>query len=565
MAFAIRGEWGVNRADREIAERLGADGLSRALDDLLDQAQLVRLANACALRYPGMRPQSQSRERLLGDLVGKCLQDDAARRTILRALRKASGREWKAWVALSPDERAKRLADPSFPGGNGRLGVHLFVLASGPAEDAADAVLGSLLERAVPVRTAAPSDGPSAVDASDLARETARQKKKSAELQKKVAHLEGQITRSRDLEKALKRDLLQRKGELAESRMLAERLSRELQETKDALASAAASPSPSAAAEALEPITAAVRKLATEQRRLAHRIDRLADASQAATSDGEPLAAVQRSVDELHREIASLRRERKKDFADHGRRIEEIRAETRALRSAAEAALPSPKATARRKGEPERVSVFIDVQNMYYAARQLKGKLDFDALLQAAVRERRLIQASAYVVETKEIDQSGFIAMLQQRAIEVRRKTLKIRSDGSMKGDWDMEMALDILDAAPRVDVVVLVSGDGDFTSLVNRVKRIGPRVEVIGFPRNTAKSLLEAADRFQPLDRKFMIRTEDDASGSTRRSRAGPDTDAGDVESAEEDRPAAARRGDEAGDESEPHAPRARAPSTVD
>ncbi len=148
------------------------------------------------------------------------------------------------------------------------------------------------------------------------------------------------------------------------------------------------------------------------------------------------------------------------------------------------------------------------MQNVYYAARQLKGKLDFDALLQAVVRGRRLIQAKAYVVESQEIDQSGFIAMLQQRAIEVRRKTLKIRSDGSMKGDWDMEMALDILDAAPKLDVVVLVSGDGDFTSLVNRVKAMGPRVEVVAFPRNTAKSLLEAADEFQPLDRKFMIRT---------------------------------------------------------
>ena len=78
-----------------------------------------------------------------------------------------------------------------------------------------------------------------------------------------------------------------------------------------------------------------------------------------------------------------------------------------------------------------------------------------------------------------------------------------------MKGDWDMEMALDILDMAPKLDVVVLVSGDGDFTSLVRRVKSMGPRVEVVAFPRNTAKSLLEAADRFHPLDRRAMIRIE--------------------------------------------------------
>jgi len=143
---------------------------------------------------------------------------------------------------------------------------------------------------------------------------------------------------------------------------------------------------------------------------------------------------------------------------------------------------------------------------MYYGARQLKGKLDFDALLQAAVRDRRRIQATAYVVESKEIDQSGFIALLQQRGIEVRRKTVQVRADGSKKGDWDMELALEMLEAAPDLDVVVLVSGDGDFTSLVQRIRKMGPRVEVLGFPRNTAKSLVSAADHFEPLDNKFMI-----------------------------------------------------------
>jgi uncharacterized LabA/DUF88 family protein len=178
--------------------------------------------------------------------------------------------------------------------------------------------------------------------------------------------------------------------------------------------------------------------------------------------------------------------------------------------------LPGARRRPRGKGEPERVGLFIDVQNMYYGARQLKGKLDFDALQQAAVRDRRLIQAVAYVVESKEIDQSGFIKLLEQRAIEVRRKTLQVRADGSMKGDWDMELALDILDAAANLDVVVLVSGDGDFTSLVKRVKSMGPRVEVIGFPRTTAKSLVGAADHYQPLDRKFMIYRRRTTTGSS-------------------------------------------------
>jgi len=205
-------------------------------------------------------------------------------------------------------------------------------------------------------------------------------------------------------------------------------------------------------------------------------------------------------LETLRRELAALKRERKADAQQLAGLVETVRGQVQ------EVVTPVRARRSRSKGEPERVGVFIDVQNMYYGARQLKGKLDFDALQQAAVGDRRLIQAVAYVVESKEIDQSGFIKLLEQRAIEVRRKTLQVRADGSMKGDWDMELALDILDAAPKLDVVVLVSGDGDFTSLVKRVKAMGPRVEVIGFPRTTAKSLVGAADAFQPLDRRFMI-----------------------------------------------------------
>jgi uncharacterized LabA/DUF88 family protein len=220
----------------------------------------------------------------------------------------------------------------------------------------------------------------------------------------------------------------------------------------------------------------------------------------AGTPSAKSIEALMEALKTVQKESAALRREHKRDKEDLIKRLDEF----------AEAVKKSPAKKERKprvKETDKRVGVFIDVQNVYYGARRLKGKLDFDALMESAVVGRRLIQCTAYVVESKEIDQSGFIARLQQKAIEVRRKSLRVRADGSTKGDWDMELALDILDTAASLDVVVLVSGDGDFTSLVKRVKRIGPRVEVIAFPRNTAKSLLEAADRFQPLDRKFMIR----------------------------------------------------------
>jgi len=501
----------MSRPEREIFERLGARGLVRVLDDLFDQGHLVRLANACGLRYPGMRTQSQKRDRILADLTERSGREESARKAILRALRKETAEASRAWAARAPKDREHELADEAALETDRKLGLRIFLLASDASDAAGEEALSRLLAREEARRASTPvAEAPTARDPEQIARDAVRLRKKAAELQKKIGYLEGQIGKGRETEKALKRGLIQRKGELAEARMLNEQLRREVLEARGAAtdssaAQSAPSPSEAAAAE----IVASVRKLAAEQRRLNHRLEKISEAPPPIASvAADALAPALSSLDELHKEIAGLRRERKKDLQEQGARLDELTTEVRSYRTAAQAAIPAPKTPARRKGDPERVGVFVDVQNMYYAARQLKGKLDFDALLQAAVRDRRLIRATAYVVETKEIDQSGFIALLEQRAIEVRRKTLKIRADGSMKGDWDMEMALDILDAAPRLDVVVLVTGDGDFTSLVSRVKGMGPRVEVIGFPRSTAKSLIEAADRYQPLDRKFMIRT---------------------------------------------------------
>jgi len=496
----------MGQREVRLVERLGRDGLARVLHDLLDHGRLVRLANSCGLRYPGMRTRTQKPERLLDDLVDRAWQDAPTRNAILRTLDRetaAASREWKRLP--SPDKRATldRLAAPTDGDADG-LALNLLLAAVDPDPEL-EAGLARVLSR--PDLRPGPGPAPDATELSRLARETGRLRKRLADLQKKLEHQEAQAARGREEHKTLKRDLITKKGELAESRMLVERLRKELEQARGA-AQSAKSEASSAREQSSEKLSTAVRALTNEQRKLAHAIAKLGK------ERGEPettaaieqqLAPLAESVQALQRELQGVRRDRRKDAREGAQKLEELRGELRSLKSSV-ATGPKP-ARARRKGEAEHVGVFVDVQNMYYGARQLQGKLDFDALLQAAVRDRRLVQAHAYVVESKEIDQSGFITMLQQRAIDVRTKTLTVRADGSMKGDWDMEIALDILDAAPRLDVVVLVSGDGDFTALVNHLKRSGPVVEVIGWPRTTAKSLIEAADRFQPLDRKFMIR----------------------------------------------------------
>jgi len=527
----------MSRSEKEIFDRLGAEGLIGILEDLLDQNRLVRLANACGLKYPGMRTSSQGRERILADLVRRAAEQDTTRRAVIRTLQKETRAAARQWAALPPDEKRQRLGDDNFLRSNGQLARHLFLLASSDsAEDRSG--LEGLLARQKTLREA-PAAPRAAVRPAKPSREEARLKRRVTELQKKLVHLESQLTKSRESERTFKRDLIQRKGELAESRMLVERLRKELDEARENAIKASSKPKPPVpGTESVEQLGKAVRRLAGEQKKLAHLLEkRSAQPVPSASALEEALEQLRGPIADLKRDVAATRRDRKKELQLLSERLEELRSQIEAAAgSGAPTPATSPRAGRDRRG-PDRVGVFIDVQNMYYGARQLKGKLDFDALMQTAVRDRRLIQATAYVVESKEIDQTGFIAILQKRAIEVRRKTVRVRADGSMKGDWDMELALDILDAAPGLDVVVLVSGDGDFTSLVQRVKRMGPRVEVIGFPRTTAKSLLEAADQFQPLNRKFMI----DANGAAERG-GGSKTPARKVE------PAAAKQPGRAG-----------------
>ncbi len=489
-------------AAKQVFDRLGPGGLSRTMDDILDQGDLVKLANTCGVKYPGMRTQSQKRARLLADLVARAEKNDAARKAILKVLQKETAQASRDWKALAVDEKIRRLSDEKLLLTGGNLGLHLFLLATSTQSSELDG-FGSLMAHQSLVRMATNGAGRSPTS-TKTSREETRLKKKSIELEKKVRHLDNQVTKARDEKKNFKRDLIQRKGELAEARMLVERLRSELAASKATVAAGGARTGTSGQDKAITDLTKAVRALASEQKKLSHRFDKVVTKPPQSVLNAA-IRPVSDGIKEIRGEMSREWKALKQDSKQHAQRIEELRSAI-AGQSGAPGKKPRAPRRSRATGASARVGVFIDVQNMYYSARQLKGKLDFDALLEAAAQNRRMIHVTAYVVESKETNQSQFINRLEQGGIEVRRKTLQVRADGSMKGDWDMELALDILDAAAELDVVVLVSGDGDFTSLVKRVKVMGPQVEVLAFPRNTAKSLIQAADRFQPLDRKFMI-----------------------------------------------------------
>ncbi len=163
------------------------------------------------------------------------------------------------------------------------------------------------------------------------------------------------------------------------------------------------------------------------------------------------------------------------------------------------------------KHPDQRVGVFIDVQNMYYSAKNLFGaKVNFGNIVKEAIAGRKLIRAIAYVVSTEGKDEQPFFEALYNLGIETKEKPLQIFYGGEKKADWDVGIAVDILRLAPTLDAVVLVSGDGDFVPLIEYVRiNQGRQAEVMAFGKTASSKLVEAADDFTDLSEdkgKFLI-----------------------------------------------------------
>ena len=151
----------------------------------------------------------------------------------------------------------------------------------------------------------------------------------------------------------------------------------------------------------------------------------------------------------------------------------------------------------------QRVNIFIDTQNIYHSAKNLySAKVDFKKLIDLLVGERNLINAFAYVIRSeftpKEID---FFEALIKQGIHLRIKELQIYPDGSKKADWDIGIAVDVIRFSPLVDVVILVTGDGDFYHLVEYLQNQGKQVEIAGFSQTTSVKLKELADFYYDLN----------------------------------------------------------------
>ena len=150
----------------------------------------------------------------------------------------------------------------------------------------------------------------------------------------------------------------------------------------------------------------------------------------------------------------------------------------------------------------QRVRVFVDVQNLYYSAKNLYDcKVNFANVLRKVVNGRKLIRAIAYVIRTEAMKEKSFFDALEKIGFDIQAKDLQIFHGGHKKGDWDVGIAMDIIELAPKLDVVILVSGDGDFVPLMQHARAAGCKIEACSFGRSASSKLKETVSEFIDLD----------------------------------------------------------------
>lgn len=157
----------------------------------------------------------------------------------------------------------------------------------------------------------------------------------------------------------------------------------------------------------------------------------------------------------------------------------------------------------------EKVTILVDAQNVYYTTKQAYGcGFDYNGFWEMATSDREVVRAIAYSSERGDAKQHQFQNILRAIGFEVKLKPYVQRSDGSSKCDWDVGITIDALESVKDSNVVVLVSGDGDFDLLVNKLENdFGIKTEVYGVPGLTAASLIQATSKYVPIENGLLLR----------------------------------------------------------
>lgn len=156
----------------------------------------------------------------------------------------------------------------------------------------------------------------------------------------------------------------------------------------------------------------------------------------------------------------------------------------------------------------KKIAVFVDVQNIYYTTRQAFGrKFNYRELWRLVSAQGEIVSATAYATHSGDDKQLKFQSALKHIGFTIKLKPYIQRSDGSAKGDWDVGITIDVLEAANDVDTVVLLSGDGDFDVLLEKIEKdYSVTTEIYGVPALTAKSLIDSASVYNRIGEELLL-----------------------------------------------------------
>jgi uncharacterized LabA/DUF88 family protein len=156
----------------------------------------------------------------------------------------------------------------------------------------------------------------------------------------------------------------------------------------------------------------------------------------------------------------------------------------------------------------KKIAIFVDVQNIYYTVKQQYScNFDYNAFWRKVTKDRQVVKAYAYATSKGDEKQSQFQNILRGIGFELKLTPYLQRADGSKKADWDVGITLDMLDTAKDVDVIILASGDGDFTRVVEKIiKENNIEVEVYGVPELTATPLKNTATAYFPVESELLL-----------------------------------------------------------
>ena len=157
----------------------------------------------------------------------------------------------------------------------------------------------------------------------------------------------------------------------------------------------------------------------------------------------------------------------------------------------------------------KKVSIFVDVQNIYYTTKQeFNSHFDYNKFWKLVTHEREVLTAIAYTTNRGDSKQIQFQNILRGIGFTVKLKPFISRSDGSSKGDWDVGITIDIMEYARKSDIIVLASGDGDFDILIHKIRSLyDNNTEIYGVSNLTAYSLISSASTFFPIDSNLLLK----------------------------------------------------------